>query len=47
MEKKVRVTMTVRADPNITLFRWAFAWITHAHATAPGRVTFRIEVLDE
>jgi hypothetical protein len=45
--KRVRVTMTVEADPDAFLFRWLLAHIVDMHQTAPGRVQFKVEVLKD
>ena len=47
MERRVRITLTVDAEPDRTFFVWALALIHRVHATAPGRVTMRIEVLKD
>ena len=47
MGKSVRITLVVGAEPDRTFFVWALALIHRVHATAPGRVTMRIEVLKD
>jgi len=44
-ERRVRVTITIRAEPDRTFFVWALGLIGRVHATAPGRVGIRVEVL--
>lgn len=45
MPRSVRITLTVDAEPDRTFFVWALGLINRVHATAPGRVRMRLEVL--